>query len=334
MPPRASIEQPHVKRPFTFLGSIRGAALDRAINEAADVAPYRTIPVLLIGERGVGKEVMARSIHRSYRPSAPFCALDCGACVPSLAASELFGYEKGAFTGAHTQHIGLLEQTKSGILFMDEIARLPYDVQPMLLRVLQEKAFRRVGGTALVSFDGRIVSATNGDLCQLVNEGHFLPDLFDRIAGATILLPKLAEQKDVLCNGFRYFVSRFLQDEQISIDISIDDDVDPYLLSLLWPGNFRDLQKTAKLATAKAMRLDGVIRLRLVEEIVCADATNSPRIRSVYNVPVNVVRSVVTASPSLAAAASNLRMPQSTLRDICVKNSIPYNRAPQGRRKR
>lgn len=331
--PRALEEQPRVARPFEYLGKIRSAALDHVIKEAAAVAPYRSLNILIEGERGTGKEIMARSIHRAYRPMDPFLGINCASYSGDTVKSELFGHVRGAFTGAFSDKNGDFERVGSGTLLLDEVARLDTDIQGMLLRTLQEKEFRPIGGKKWIPFEGRVVCATNLDLRQLAQDGWFLPDFLDRIAGTTIRLPTLAEQRDIICLGFRHFVQVFCRDEMIMPEVKVEDDIDPFLLSHTWPGNFRELQNVAKKAAATANAADGVIRLDVVRGIINSGTGNGRQLRSLHRVTLENFRMVVSATGSLAAAARDLNMPSSTVKDICVRYGIRYNRAPQGRRK-
>lgn len=327
-----SLDHPVAERTFIYLGAIRSAALDRVIEQATAVAPYRSISVLLTGQRGVGKELMAKSLHHAYRPEEPFCDINCAVCPPSLAESELFGHERGAFTGAHERKLGLLETTKSGTLFLDEVADLYPEVQAKLLRAFQERKFRRVGGHTVLPFLGRVLSATNRDLWQLANEGKFRLDLVDRIADTVIHLPPLAEQRNIVGTAFRHFVSKFCREEGITPEIVVDDDVEPVLLSLPWPGNFRELNTVAKNAAAKSR--GGVIRGELVSQIASATNGVTTRLRSVHLLTPDMVRLAVSATPNQTAAAHELGIPLGTLRSLAPKAGISLKRDPRGRRKK
>ncbi|HHH30908.1 MAG TPA: sigma 54-dependent Fis family transcriptional regulator, partial [Polyangiaceae bacterium] len=155
------------------------------------------VPCLLMGESGTGKEVIARAIQSlSKRSRGPFVTVDCGAFAPNLVASELFGHEKGAFTGADRQHIGAFERAHGGVLFLDEIGELPLDLQPQLLGALERRQFRRLGGQKEINVDVQLVSATNRDLRVEVNEGTFRLDLYYRLAVVVLRLPPLRERRD------------------------------------------------------------------------------------------------------------------------------------------
>ena len=167
-------------------------------------------PVLLLGESGTGKEMAAAAIHRrSARKDGPFVAINCNAIPENLLESELFGHEKGAFTGAHVQRKGLLETASGGTLFLDEIGELPPAIQVKLLRFLQEQRLQRVGGRQEIQVDTRLVAATNADLKELINSGKFREDLYFRLAVVTIRLLPLRERGEDIVFLAREFLQRY-----------------------------------------------------------------------------------------------------------------------------
>jgi formate hydrogenlyase transcriptional activator len=171
-------------------------AITRVAGQVMRVAPS-TATVLITGESGTGKELIARAIHRkSQRSVSPFTKLNCAATPPSLIAAELFGYEKGAFTGANQRHAGRFEVANHGTILLDEIGDMPGETQVALLRVLQEREFERVGGTQRVSVDVRVLAATNCDLRAAVRSGKFRADLFYRLNVFPIHVPPLRERRD------------------------------------------------------------------------------------------------------------------------------------------
>lgn len=202
--------------------------------------------VLLVGESGTGKELVARALHaQSARRNAPFITVNCGAIPEALFESELFGHEKGAFTGAASAKPGKFELADGGTLFLDEIGELGRDLQVKLLRALQERTIDRVGGTRPIKVDVRVVSATNVDLQGLVATGAFREDLYYRLAVVPIRLPPLRERRDDIPILVRHFVLRF--NERLGKSVSIVDDV---MMSRLtewhWPGNIRELENTVE----------------------------------------------------------------------------------------
>jgi transcriptional regulator with GAF, ATPase, and Fis domain len=198
--------------------------------------------VLVQGETGTGKEVIARAIHgASPRCKGRFVALNCAAIPSSLLESELFGHEKGAFTGAVTQAMGRFQAADGGTLFLDEIGDLPLELQPKLLRALQEKQFERLGGGHTFQVDVRVIAATNQDLGRMMDERTFRADLYYRLNVFPIVLPPLRERRDDIPLLTEHFVRKFAERQGKSID-SIPDEVMDVLVCHDWPGNIRELQ--------------------------------------------------------------------------------------------
>jgi DNA-binding NtrC family response regulator len=192
-------------------------------------------PALLLGETGTGKEVVARAIH-NISPQGPFVTIDCSAMVGPLMESELFGHVKGAFTGAATAKIGLVESANGGTAFFDEIGELPLDLQAKLLRVLQEKEFRPVGSVTSRRSDFRIIAATNRDLAREVEKGTFRRDLFFRLNVINIRLAPLRERREDIPALINHFLSR------VGGNYSITAEAMEVMLSYDWPGNVRELE--------------------------------------------------------------------------------------------
>ena len=198
--------------------------------------------VLLLGETGTGKELIARAIHRlSPQAASKFVSINCTAIPTELLESELFGHEKGAFTGAINRRIGRLEQADRGTLLLDEVGDLPGLIQPKLLRVLQDKEFERLGGNQTVKVDVRLIAATNQDLRRSIAEGRFREDLFYRLNVFPIYVPPLRERKSDIPALVRYFVSRYATEAKKSI-ATIPAEAMDALLNWGWPGNIRELQ--------------------------------------------------------------------------------------------
>jgi formate hydrogenlyase transcriptional activator len=198
--------------------------------------------VLIQGETGTGKEVIARAIHEaSPRRNQRFVALNCAAIPSALLESELFGHERGAFTGAWAQTKGRFEMAHGGTLFLDEIGDMPLELQPKLLRALQEREFERLGSTQTVRVNVRVVAATNQDLGQLVNKKLFRADLFYRLNVIPICLPPLRERLQDIPALTEFFVTRFAASLNKPIDL-IPDEVMAVLKAHDWPGNIRELQ--------------------------------------------------------------------------------------------
>lgn len=210
------------------------------------------ISVLINGESGTGKELVARALHRhSPRTKSPFIALNMAAIPRDLIESELFGHEKGAFTGAGSMRKGRFEQAVGGTLFLDEIGDMPADTQTRLLRVLSNGEFYRVGGHVPVKVDVRIIAATHQDLEQLVLKGEFREDLFHRLNVIRIRLPKLCERQEDIPKLARFFLDRAARELDVEAKILCSETVD-YLSGLPWPGNVRQLENICRWLTVMA----------------------------------------------------------------------------------
>jgi two-component system response regulator HydG len=206
-------------------------------------------PVLVLGESGTGKELVARSIHFSGpRRNEPFVPVDCSALVPTLIESELFGYVKGAFTGATHSKVGLMESAAGGTLFLDEIGDLPVDLQAKLLRALQEREVKPVGSTDRISISTRIIAATNRDLDAAVRQGQFRQDLFFRLNVVQIKVPPLRERKSDIPILVNSFLEKFCDSKGDMRTIS--EDAMARLLAYDWPGNVRELENAIERAVA------------------------------------------------------------------------------------
>jgi DNA-binding NtrC family response regulator len=206
-------------------------------------------PVLILGESGTGKELVARSIHfLGARQNRPFVPVDCSGLVPTLIESELFGYVKGAFTGAQHARTGLLEAGNGGTVFLDEIGDLPVDLQAKLLRALQEREIRPVGATERVRIDLRVIAATNRDLESAIRAGGFRQDLYFRLNVVQIKLPPLRERKSDIPLLVNFFLEKF-SDPQRPIR-TISEDAMRRLMAYDWPGNVRELENAVERAVA------------------------------------------------------------------------------------
>jgi DNA-binding NtrC family response regulator len=227
----------------------------KAIGRVAD----QTFPVLITGESGTGKELVARAIYQhGPRARAPFLALNCAAIPENLLESELFGHEKGSFTGADRRRIGKFENCSGGTLFLDEIGDMPPATQAKMLRVLQEQTFERVGGNETIRTDVRLIAATHRDLKAWSDEGKFRPDLYYRLGVFTIHLPPLRERGDDLPLLIRHFLRRFGRELGRDVREAAPDTLER-LRAYPWPGNIRELQSVLKQAL---LRSSGNVLLR------------------------------------------------------------------------
>ena len=256
-----------------FWGS---SAVMAAIRKTLDKIAPTDATVLITGENGTGKDVLAREIHaRSLRSGKPMVAVDAGAITETLFESELFGHVKGAFTDAHTDHVGKFEQADGSTLFLDEIGNIPLHLQAKLLRVIQSRSVVRVGGTQATPVDIRLVCATNMDLEALVREGRFREDLYYRINTVHIALPPLRERKEDIVPLAQLFLERFAQKYHRPLT-GIAPDAAEILKAQPWSGNIRELQNVVEKAvilsegtelTAKDIQLEPAARtIRAVNE--------------------------------------------------------------------
>ena len=236
----------------TFPGIIGRRAPMRELDRQMDRLTESDITVLAHGESGTGKELVARAIHfQSARKEGPFVAVNCAAIPETLQESELFGHEKGSFTGATTRRIGKFEQANRGSIFLDEIAELSLSAQAKLLRVLQERLFLRVGGNQELSSDFRLLAATHRDLQQEVDAGRFREDLYFRVAVFELEIPPLRERLDDLRELATSFVEQFAKSEELG-PLALTETTMGILERYTWPGNVRELQNAMQRAAVVA----------------------------------------------------------------------------------
>ncbi len=245
------------------LGTIIGQSpeMDRIYRILSKVS-HSTHPVMILGESGTGKELVARSIH-SNGPNAqkPFLPVDCGSLVPTLVESELFGYVKGAFTGANRNKDGLLVAAADGTVFLDEIGELPLDLQAKLLRALQEREVRPVGANHRVPIRARVLAATNRDLMQMVEQGRFRKDLYYRLNVVSLRLPALRERRQDIPLLTTHFIDLINKEHGKSFELS--DEALRVLDEYDWPGNVRELQNALERACAMASTAPGNAKVHL-----------------------------------------------------------------------
>jgi len=267
------------------------------------------INVLITGETGTGKELIARAIHQnSLRSNAPFVAVNCSAIPETLLEGELFGYEKGAFTGAIAAKKGLIEMASDGTLFLDEIGDLPPMIQVKLLRVLQEREILQIGSTTPVKVDIRLVTATNHDLEQLTREGKFRSDLFYRINTVQIYLPALRDRRDDIPILTNYFIKRLNRDNGKQIN-KISEEVQKRFASYDWPGNIRELENIIERAFA----------VSIGEEITLTDLPT--RLQS------HPIRSYTTSKGAVRLDSSLKELEAERISDLLIDKKINLSEA-------
>jgi two-component system, NtrC family, response regulator AtoC len=246
------------------------------------VAPSRAT-VLLSGESGTGKELLARAIHNSsQRHNKPFVAVACAALPRDLLESELFGHEKGAFTGAIAQRAGRFELADGGTIFLDEIGEVPLDLQVKLLRVLQEREFERIGGTRSIKVDVRVLAATNRSLLDSVREGNFREDLFYRLRVIEIHIPPLRERTEDIPALAEHFLSRFSRENIKSLH-SITPEALKQLCGYSWPGNVRELENAMEHAVVMAAPPADALEADLLPDTIRTQILPNPRRKATRN---------------------------------------------------
>ncbi|MDE2487426.1 MAG: sigma-54-dependent Fis family transcriptional regulator [Alphaproteobacteria bacterium] len=232
----------HASGRTTFDDLIGASPAMVMVKRLGERAAKSSIPILITGESGVGKEVIARAVHgSSERAGKPFVAVNCGAIPENLVESILFGHEKGSFTGAHEKHLGKFQEANGGTLFLDEVGELPLDIQVKLLRALQESEIDPIGAKRSIKVDVRIVSATNRDLSQAVSEGRFREDLFYRLNVFPVEAPALRERKEDIAALVEHFIRRFNVEEGKSV-VGAAPETLACLSAFDWPGNVRQLE--------------------------------------------------------------------------------------------
>jgi psp operon transcriptional activator len=243
-------------------GATYGVEIPEALGESEAFLEFRERlsrvapidrPVLIIGERGTGKELAASRLHfLSKRWQGPLVALNCAALTPSLIEAELFGYEKGAFTGALERRPGRFESADTGTLFLDEIGSIPMEVQEKILRVVEYCSFERVGSSTRVEVDVRIVAATNANLAAMVGEGRFKQDLLDRLSFEVLFLPPLRERKGDIMLLARHFATKMAMEMGRAELPRFSDKAVAALESYVWPGNVRELKNVVERAVYRS----------------------------------------------------------------------------------
>ncbi len=278
LPERVSNLEESVSSEGCFEGIIGRSPVIRALRKKVEIVATTPSTVLILGETGTGKELIARAIHnRSPRSDRPFVKVNCAAIPASLIESELFGHERGAFTGACSRRKGRFEIADTGTLFLDEIGDVPLELQPKLLRVLQEQEFERVGNTQTMRVNVRIVTATSRNLPSMVANGKFRPDLYYRLNVFPLRVPALRERLDDIPLLVRHFVE-FYSDKTGKPVCSVPTETMNVLLQYRWPGNIRELQNVIERAVI--LSTDNVLQPcldEIQESFQIADAVCVPK---------------------------------------------------------
>ena len=279
-------------------------------------------PVLILGESGTGKELVARAIHRlGARPSGPFVAINCAAIPENLLESELFGHEKGAFSGAHVQRKGRIEMAHGGTLFLDEIGDLPAPLQVKLLRFLQERRIERVGGRQEIAVDVRVLSATNVPLKEAMRAGRFREDLYYRIGVVVLSLPPLRERGDDVTLLASAFLQRYAAEAKRRVQ-GFTRDALAALQAYAWPGNVRELENRVKRAVVMTETP------RIVPADLELDGTLEPEARPLRDVRADFERDTVQRAlakhrGNVTRTAAELGVSRPTLYGLIEKLGIP-----------
>ncbi len=309
-------ELPSSKQDFPeIIGTSR--ELKRALSQVELVAPTDAT-VLILGETGTGKELIAHALHRlSPRRNGPFVSVNCAAIPTGLLESELFGYEKGAFTGALQQKIGRFEMANNGTLFLDEVGDIPFDLQPKLLRALQEKCFERLGSTRTTPINIRLVAATNRNLVQMVGDNLFRSDLYYRLKVFPINLPPLRDRPEDIALLVRHFVKKYAAKMNRKVD-KISSETMRALMNWSWPGNIRELENFMEKSVILSMgaTLNAPISELRTDPAVSVGSAMEDVERE------HILRILRETNGSVSAAAIRLRLPRTTLNAMMKRLGI------------
>ncbi len=283
------------------------------------------VTVLILGETGTGKELVARAVHEAGNAGVPFVAINCSAVVPTLLESELFGHEQGAFTGAHARKLGKLEIAANGTVFFDEIADMPMDLQAKLLRVLQEREFCRVGGTEVLRFRARVLVATHHNIVELVEKGAFREDLYYRLRVATIRVPPLRDRRGDIPLLVEHLLSKINRELHKHVT-QIPEGFMRRLESHDWPGNVRELEniltRAVALSTGETLNVEAV--LGELESNAVAPEGDVPTLREIERFHVEKVLSMTGWNITRASAFLGISTPtlRKKIRDYYLKRPL------------
>jgi formate hydrogenlyase transcriptional activator len=285
------------------------AGLRATLMRAEIVAPTNS-SVLILGETGTGKELIARMVHaRSPRHSHAFVKVNCAAIPLGLLESELFGHERGAFTGALSQRVGRFELADKGTLFLDEVGDIPLELQPKLLRVLQEQEFERLGSTRTRRTDVRVIAATHRNLNQMVDDGTFRVDLFYRLKVFPVTIPPLRERLDDVPHLVRHFTAQYARQMNKCVETIGEETID-MMMRYSWPGNVRELQHFVERAVI--LTQGSILDAPLNELCAGGDAIREP-VTLEEAERYHILRTLQKTNGQLAGAAAILGVPRSTL---------------------
>jgi transcriptional regulator with GAF, ATPase, and Fis domain len=309
-------------------------ALQKVLSHVSKVAPTDAT-VLITGETGTGKELVARAVHqRSRCSSRAFVSVNCAAIPRGLIASELFGHEKGSFTGALQRRVGRFELAEGGTIFLDEVGDLPPDTQVALLRVLQEREFERVGGTQSIKVNVRVIAATNRDLNAAVSSGSFRSDLFYRLQVFPIEIPPLRERREDIALLVEYFIDRYARKARKNIR-RVSRQTLKLLQSYAWPGNIRELQnvieRSVVLCETETFSIDESWLPQQPQPFLTSKPKSQIELpRRLEEQEKNIIEEALTASRGrvfgTTGAATKLGIPRSTLESKIRSLKINKNR--------
>ena len=302
-------------------------AMQKVFSTIRKVGPS-DVPILIMGESGTGKELVARALHSlSLRKDGPFISINCGAIPENLLESEFFGYEKGAFTGAHAQTQGKVEYASGGTLFLDEIGELPTNLQVKLLRFLQERTMQRLGGREDIHVDARILAATNIDMAKAIGDGTFREDLYYRIGVLSITLPPLREREDDILLMANLFIMRFSEMFKKRIK-GLSASARRFVESYGWPGNIRELenrlQRAVIIAESPVLEIQDMGFAGSEEPMAASSIWNGMTLKDAKN---SIEKHIIVSAMgkfrgNIAKTAEGLGVSRPTLYDLIKKHGI------------
>ena len=321
----------HIEKPYSFGEMIGTSSAIQAVFKIIENVSDTDADVLITGETGTGKELVARSLHQhSRRSKKRFVPVDCGAIPEDLLESEFFGHERGAFTGAHTRSLGLMEFANQGTLFLDEIGELPVRLQAKLLRTLQERKIRRIGGNSEIEVDVRVIAATARDLEAEIERERFRSDLYYRIDVVRIKLPPLRDRMDDIPLLTNHFIEKYSR-EMNRPGVSFDSEAIEVMSGYAWPGNVRELQNIIKrvLATTrqKLIQVQNLPDEIVAEAVRRVDKNTSSffdlREEQLENFEMEYFRKLMlTCKGDVTRAASEAQLPRGTLYRLLNKHDL------------